>query len=239
MSGSGVLRRALDRLGTGRILVAIGVLLLLNPLYVGMLHLDQPEWTRYEATALHVEDGEVSGGFVADPDIACTDDDYRSCAFERYVHRNGGLEVEDGGIAASIGRGRYRYVFLGDDGFFEPQAMDVIDGSRLTLAPVSAEEALHGASTRVDRAPPVVGAAIDEGTATSHTALDLDGHVFETIRGQYYVLDRVASHGVGPTSDAHWTGQLFEYALIGVLTLLGLAAVAKGQRYRIAHGPRR
>ncbi|MFB6138663.1 MAG: hypothetical protein ABEJ42_10085 [Halobacteriaceae archaeon] len=195
-----------------------------------MLHWDDPTWTRYEAHPVAIENGSVSTA-VNDPDVACLSDAYRTCGLERYTHEHGGVVVNNTLLVENRVHG-YDYVFLGSDGAFETDHVESGETARLTLEPVSAEEMLLGASTPVDRGPPVVGAVISDGSATTREHHDLSGLLFSTGDGEVYTLSAVASASAGgPLSGAF--GRYLELGLTALLAAAGLGLVLRGQRIRV------
>lgn len=69
----------------GTVLIVFGVILLLNPLYIGMLDLDEPNWYRYEASQVTFEDDHVNSSIEVmsfDSEVACLNRDFRVCRLE-------------------------------------------------------------------------------------------------------------------------------------------------------------
>jgi len=76
-------------------LVLLGVVLLAGPVWIPMLHLDDPTY-RYESTRVTVDgsgvafanESVVPAGTTLSEEIACTGESSRECIFERYLARN-------------------------------------------------------------------------------------------------------------------------------------------------------
>jgi len=219
--------------GVGRVLIAVGLVLLLNPLYVGALHLDDPGWNRYDAAEVRFENGSIEGEVldVRDDDVACLNLDFRDCALERHVFATDGARVPDGALS-NLGGGHH-YVYW--EGQFYRTATEERNGSTaLTLSPVEQGVALEAASTPLAAASDVAKRAIRDGPVTTHEPLRSAG---ELVRDgeRYYVVVREAGGGPGPghRASAVRTGRLLEAGLMVLVGAVGLAAMLRSQRYRV------
>lgn len=227
-----------ERVGSGRLLIALGVLLLLNPLYVGALHLDEPNWYRYDAAEVRFEDGTVTGPgavWVADEDVACLDEAYRTCMLEYHV-----FDADDVAVPSPIYPARndgdgHSYAFV--SGQFYRTQLEERNGTRyLTLDPIEQEDALDYASTDLSDAPEVARKAVEGGIVTTREPVPFAGElIHDPETDTYYVLYREASHSLGDRAfgQAKAVGGFFEIALMILFGTIGLAAVLRGQRIRI------
>lgn len=220
------------------LLIALGVLLLLNPLYVGALHLDDPEWFRYDAAAVSFENGTVDGPGameVDEDDVACLNWNYRNCALERHVLEADEVSLSNPNWAArNIGDG-HQYAYL-DGQFYRTTLTTRNDTKYLTLEQLEREQAIQYVSTRLPAAPDLVRKVVDGGTATTREPLDAEGQLFrDDDTGQLYVLHRTASHGLGDAAydRARYEGQILETGLTMLLGAVGLFAILRGQRLRL------
>lgn len=211
---------------------------MLNPLYVGALHLDDPEWYRYDAAAVSFGNGTVSGSNVlsiADDDVACLNRNYRNCVLERHVLDEGGVTTSNPAWAARNTGDGHRYAYL-DGAFYRTTVTDRNGTKFLTLERLERERALGYVSTRLSEAPDPVRTVVDGGTVTTREPLDAEGQLFrDGGSGQLYVLHRTASHGLGgETYDrAQYEGRILETGLMVLLGAVGLFAILRGQRIRI------
>ncbi|WP_135852697.1 hypothetical protein [Halorussus salinus] len=153
-------------------LAILGVLLLLNPMY---LYPDGgPDRVTFELRAERVNASALDdSNLIATGDsavAACTGTAHRrSCLFERRVGANGTLTVEetrlyrdgDGEVAVSAD---YRYVYL-DGEFYEPRAEAVGGSAVLRLERVNRTVLVRAFSTEFEAAPPLVRRAVRNGSA--------------------------------------------------------------------------
>lgn len=232
-----VLARAIDHAGPGRLLIAVGVVCLLNPLYIGVLHLDEPEWYRYEAAELHLrDDGSLDGPLasVNDPDVACLNRAWRDCLFEQHVLDSGDVPVTGAAwMARNSGTG-HEYAYL-DGQFYETTAAEQDGRQSLALEPLDSTQAIAFASTPLDEAIPPVRRAIGGATVTTRQPLAATGHLLQDTDGTFYVLVRVASHSLGEEAfaRAQTEERIVEIGLMTLLGAVGLGLVLRGQRIRI------
>ena len=230
--------RTVDRIGPGRLLIALGVVLLLNPLYIGALHLDEPEWYRYDAAEVRFENGTVTGPgatSVADDDVACLGEAYRNCMLEYHV-----FDADDVAIPSRVFPARndgygHNYAFV--YGQFYRTQLEERNGTRyLTLEPIEREKALSYASTRLSDAPGVARRAVEGGTVTTREPVPFAGELIQDRKtGRFYVLYRQASHSLGSKTfeQAVTEGRFLEIVSMVLLGAFGLAAILRGQRIRI------
>lgn len=217
-----------------QLLIVVGVVLLLNPLYISMLHLDQPNWYRYEASQVTFEDDHVNASFDAtsiDSDVACLSHNYRTCLLERYVLQNGGVNYSSQ-LAAGPGTG-YRYAYI-DGEFYQVQPQGLGGNGTLSLEHLNREKALRDIATPVERTTPAIRKVVQTGNVTRHHTLPGAG---ELIRegNTYYVVYKAAYHvSQGRTYDQKKrTGQLIQAGLMIGGFAVGLWLVLRGQRERV------
>jgi hypothetical protein len=220
--------------------IALGVLLLANPLYVGHFHLDDPNWYRYQpAEVTHGEDGldvpirAFDDG--VDDDVACVRDDHptRACALERVVYDDGSLTAPVGWGEVFIdtyGEHGYQYVYV-DDAFHAVEAHEVGGETVLSLNRTPADEAMADVATPIDRADPQIQRAIRTGSATTHQPVD---GVNQLVRDgdTYYTVYRAAAH---IESGPHTLANLLELGVTIFGMGVGLWLVLRGQRRRVEH----
>lgn len=226
-----------ERVGLGWVLIALGVILLLNPLYIGALHLTEPNWYRYDAAEVRFEDGLIAGpgsSALADDDAACLDKAYRNCVLEYHVITDGEVAVPEAFAHENGGYG-HRYVWW--EGEFYRTATEERNGTTyLTVEPLDRETALGYISTPLSDAPKPVRKAITGGTVTTREPIPTAGElVRDPQTGTLYVLYTEASHSLGSDAlaQAKSTGRIIKSGLMVLLGVVGLAAILKGQRIRI------
>lgn len=216
--------------------IALGVVLLVNPLYVGAFHLAEPNWYRYEATEVTYDDGleydiHVDG---VDDDVACLRDvrPGRACALEHAILGHGGnltAPISWGDFVSTYGSHSYRYAYL-DGAFYAVEATERGDESVLSLNRTPADEAMGDVATRVDHAKPPIRTAVRTGAVESHREI---GGTEQLVRNgdSYYVVYLSAAHVEGP--DTSETGRFLELtaSLLGIV--VGLALALRGQRHRV------
>ena len=172
----------------------------MNPLYVDALHLDQPNWYRYEATevpygpdGLDSSDGPFVDGGV-DDDVACLRGFSRACNLEMGVLERGNLSVEDpdAGAEWAYRADGYDYAYI-DDRFYEVETESRGEGAVLSLNRTSADEAMTHAATPVERASSPIRKAIRTGEVETRRELDGANQLWSD-GDTYHVVYEVASH---------------------------------------------
>lgn len=154
-------------------LAILGVLLLLNPVYLYPHGGPQEKTLQFEAERVGTSDlGDVSILDVADSSVlVCTGTtNRRECLFERRVGTNGSLTVEnvtfyrteDGEMRSYT---HYLYVYL-DGGFYEPRAEETNGSVVLRLERVNETTVTQTFTTEFEHALPVLQRAIENGSAT-------------------------------------------------------------------------
>lgn len=218
--------------------IALGVLLLANPLYVGHLHLDDPNWYRYEAAEVsYGEDGlDVPPDAVQDgieDEVACLRNDRptRACALEQVVHDDGNLTapVRWGSVfIETYGPHGYQYVYV-DDAFRAVEARQVGDETILSLNRTPADEAMRDVSTPIFRADPKIQRAIRSESVKTHQPLDGANQLVRD-GDTYYTVYEAAAH---VESGPHTLRNLLESGVMASGMGVGLWLVLRGQRRRI------
>lgn len=216
--------------------IALGVVLLVNPLYVGAFHLDEPNWYRYEATEVTYDDRlefDVHADGV-DDEIACVRDVHpgRACALEHAVYGHGGnltAPIPWGDFIATYQPFGYRYAYLHGE-FYAVEATERGDETVLSLNRTPADEAMADVATRIDRVAPPIRTAVRTGTVETHR--EIDGTTQLVRDGDsYYVVYRAAAQIEGP--DTSESGRFLELVVSLLGIVLGLALVLRGQRRRV------
>ncbi|WP_115863576.1 hypothetical protein [Halorussus litoreus] len=216
--------------------IALGVLLLANPLYVGHLHLDDPNWYRYESSEVTYDGSSIDVDIHVDgvdDDVAClaAPTPSRACALEYAVHEDGNLTAPVGWghiFTRNYGRLGYRYAFV-EDGFYEVEAREVGDETVLSLNRTPADEAMRSVATPISRAAPQVRQAIRSESVKTHQPLDGANQLIRD-GNTYYVVYRAAAH---IESGPHPLRNLLESGVTAFGMGVGLWLVLKGQRRRI------
>ena len=220
-------------------MIALGVLLLLSPLYVDLLALGEPTY-RYERVQVAYVDGEVEYTSPGeDPffpmlevaDVACLPGSSRTCQFEQFLLSDENATVPTDNTGASLRAFTdYEYVYVerNDEGqFYRPDtAGDDESTWRLTLEPVPAERALAEAATFYADASRPVRRGVLTGNVTTHHELAGANELVEE-DGDYYFLHMV---GASPPRGGE---RLFKFALVAGGVAAGLLLVLRGQRRRM------
>lgn len=216
------------------LLITFGVALLLNPVYIGTLQLDQPNWYRYEASQVTFEDDHANTSIDVmsiDSDVACLNRNYRTCLLERYVLQNGGVNYSSR-LAAGPGSG-YRYAYI-DGEFYRVQPQELGGNGTLSLEHLKHKEALESISTPVEYTTPAIRTAVQMGNVTTHRTLAGAGELIWD--GKHYYVVHKAAYQVynGRTYDRKKRiGQLVQGGLMIGGIAGGLWLVLWGQRERL------
>lgn len=223
--------RSLPSRHRGSILVALGFVLLLNPLIVGGLDLGDPDRYRYEAgrVAFH-GNGTVDVPIKAhrvDSDVPCLDTlPSRSCVLERAIHADGGITYD--GPPRDFISTEYQYVFVYGEGFYRPISEELPNETvRYDLRRVPMTEALDYAATPIDRASPGVRRAIRSGSFETSDELPGANELVRADDGHYVVYP--AAYRVEDGSERSPFVVVFQW----VLGFLGGWLVLGGQRRRV------
>lgn len=221
-----------SRLHGDHLLIAVGVVLLCNPLYVGALDLDEPNWYRYEAAEVEFTDDGIEGTVVGDVDgdVACLDRRYRICQLEHHVH-DANVSYPDR-MAAGPGPG-YRYAYL-DGEFYRVQPQSLGGDGELSHEHLPREEALAHVSTPLADASSAVREAVTSGSVETHRPLD-GANELVAHDGRHYVVRRTGAEVFnGDAYDRKRTeGRVIEGGLTVLGIVVGLALVLRGQRRRL------
>lgn len=217
----------------GTLTVLLGFVLLLNPFVVGYFDIGDPD--RYEYEAYEVSFTEQGTAEIpselhrVDPQIACLDHYLwsRSCVLERALHENGGLSYD--GPPSNFIDQEYEYVFVWEEGFYEPVAEELDDDTvRYDMRLVPTSEALDGVATEYEHADRTIQHTIRNGNYTARDPLDGTNKLVER-DGRYYVVDGFTGwedDGDGGRSDlvvlAQW-----------LLGIAGARLILEGQRTRV------
>lgn len=238
----GMLRRIIDpiisRIHSGWLLIGLGVILLLNPLYIGMFHIDEPNWYRYDAAEITFENDTVNGQTAAidDHDIACLSKAWRNCLFEHYVLSEDEIAIPlDPSAYLTSNQGSHRYAFLHGD-FYRTTTEQRNGTEYLTVEQVDSTTALDAASTPLSEVSDSVRQVVKGGTVTTRDELRIEGELIQDQdTDRFYVLYQEASHQLGPGTleERKAEGRIFEIGLMIFLGVVGLVAVLRGQRHRI------
>ena len=233
---------------TAALKIALGVLLLVNPLYIDGLGFAHPNSYRYEATEVSYNE---STGYLdvdvhangIDSDVACLGDPIptRTCTLEYAIHERGNLTVNVSwaGHVRNYGPNGYHYAFV-DGAFYEVESEEVGDESgtaRLTLNRTPAAKAMRTIATPVWEVSPPVRKAVETGSAKTHYRLD-GANELVAHGDSYYVVYRATAHVTD--SEAYHSGEERNTARETAFTLfgigVGLALVLNGQRERVRAG---
>ncbi|GGN93052.1 MULTISPECIES: hypothetical protein [Haloarcula] len=204
--------------------LGLGLLLVLNPLFVYTLGLGEPT---YEYRAVEVTPVGDSVEFETRPHPAYRMQPVRgvdcvrlrgsySCYLSESLAKRGRATVN---VTRYETTPRARYVRL-DDGFYRRSATEHGEAVTLSLERVSAATVLDTVSSSFEYVSPPVAAAIEDGTARSH--VEEDGAKFVEADGRYYY---VAARQVDGGVEGRWW-----VSSLGVL--VGLAALRRGRRIR-------
>ncbi|QCC52018.1 hypothetical protein [Halapricum salinum] len=214
----------------GTILLLVGLFLLLNPqLTAGLAETDADQYG-YESFQITVtEDGTLETSekiFSIDSDAACLDIPItRACILEQAVYDDGGIVYA--GPSSFIERS-YSYVYVHDEGFFEPVERERSDGRvHYGHDPVDASTAMDRISTPIDRASVDAREAIEQGTFGTTDEIR-DANELIQVDGEYYVVDRTSYDSAG--DDGTWVTLLIRW-LPG---LLGFGLLLVGHFLQVA-----
>lgn len=218
----------------GGLLIVAGFALLVNPFVVGALDIGDPDSYTYEPKEVtFYDDGTydgADGASVAEPSVACLDGRLpsRPCTLEGAVHANGGITYD--ALPQRLLATDYRYVYVWDEGFFEPVAEELENGTyEYGLEPVPRSSALETVATPIDDASRGVRNAIETGQHRTSDPLDGAGELV-VHDGNYYV--------VTATSYRTTTGERRDIviALQWIAGIGGALLVLRGQRRRVTGG---
>ena len=220
----------------GTLTVLLGFVLLLNPFVVGYFDVGDPDRYQYRAHEVQFHENgtvdvpiDVNG---VDPEVACLDHYFytRACVLEQAVHETGGLSY-DGPPNNFIDRD-YDYVFVWDEGFYEPVAEEIdADRVRYDMRPVDTGEALDEVATEYEDADRTIQYTIRNGNHTVRDSIDGTNELIER-NGRYYVVDGFPGwedDGDGGRSDLVVLGQW-------VFGIAGARLILEGQRTRVEAG---
>ncbi|SIR51597.1 hypothetical protein SAMN05421858_2597 [Haladaptatus litoreus] len=120
--------------------ISVGLLLLLNPLYIGSLHLDDPTY-RYERVGIEFTDGgyqtdeqSTLGLEQIDSDVACLRGyPTHSCQLERYLYNDGNATVPTNYRFSGVDRD-YSAVFVNGQ-FYESWGIEQNETWYMSLKP--------------------------------------------------------------------------------------------------------
>jgi hypothetical protein len=207
------------------LLIGVGVVLLLNPLYIGMFQIDQ-NWHRYEASPVTFTDSGINGSGeirVYDSDVACLNRQYRTCLLEYHVKQQGGISYPSS-WAAGPGFG-YEYAYL-DGEFYQVLPPNNIAGNgTLRLQHLAREVALKEIATPLKETTSEIQNAVKTGQVTTNQPLSGAGELIR--KGEtYYVVYEAASQYSA-------SGQSVETGLMIGGIAVGFWLVFKGQRRRV------
>ncbi|WP_459193366.1 hypothetical protein [Halosimplex sp. J119] len=215
----------------GALYVVVGFALLLNPLVVGALDLGDPDSYTYEPKEITFYDNgtydAADGADAADPRVACLDDSLptRSCTLERAVHANGGVMYD--GLPQRILSTDYWYVYVWDEGFFEPTSADWgNDTYEYGLEPVARSQALDYVAVSSDEASTGVRRALETGQYRTSDPLD-GADELVAHDGDYYV---VTATSYSTTDEERRNVVIFLQWIAGIA---GAWLVLRGQRLRV------
>ncbi|QLH80625.1 hypothetical protein [Halosimplex pelagicum] len=218
----------------GGLLIVAGFALVLNPFVVGALDLGDPDSYTYEPKEVTFYDNGTYGAPIGvdeiDPRVACLGYPLsRSCALERAVHADGGI-TSDAYPLAVVRYGRYYYVHVWGEGFFDTEAEELANGTvEYGLEPVEQSRVLDSIAVSSDDASRGVRRALETGQFRTSDPLD-DADELVAHDGSYYVVTEVASRTT--------TGERRDIviALQWVAGIAGALLVLRGQRRRVAAG---
>ena len=217
------------------LMVAVGVVLLLNPAY--LYPHGGPQRVTYEFQADRADGlGELDAD-VWDVDdsavLRCTGTIHRrACLLERQLGANGTLTVtnatlyrdEQDRIRLSTG---YRYVHL-RSGFYEPRVNESNGSVVLRLARVNRTTVVRDLATEYEYAPPVIQHAVDNGSAA--VTISVSDLTPRTVRRQEL---RYAAPAIVKKGDSYYAVRQVRYTsrrffLAKHLTLIRMVAVFAG-----------
>lgn len=212
--------------------ISVGLLLLLNPLYIGFFHLGDPTY-RYERVEIELTDdgyrtADQSLGLERiDSDVACLRGyPTRACQFERFLHEGGNGTVPSNFRFHHAGR-EYSAVLL-DGQFYKPRSVERNETWYMTLEPASKGETLKRVSTAYAAAPAPIQHAVRTGSVSTHRE---PGMTNELVRrdGNYYVVTERYSE----KQEASGVGWLLHHLLLVGGIVAGFFFVLRGQRLRV------
>ncbi|WP_209452230.1 SH2 domain-containing protein [Halosimplex halophilum] len=218
----------------GTLVVVAGFALLLNPFVVGAFDIGDPDSYTYEPKEVTFHDNGTydtpDATSVAEPMVACLDGHLpsRSCTLEGAVHVNGGITYD--ALPQRLLATDYRYVYVWNEGFFEPVAEELGNGTyEYGLEPVPQSSALESVATPIEDASRGVRRAVETGQYRTSDPLD-DADELVEHDGDYYV--------VTATSYRTTTGERRDIviALQWVAGIGGGLLVLRGQRRRVTAG---
>ncbi|ELZ29214.1 hypothetical protein C475_03319 [Halosimplex carlsbadense 2-9-1] len=216
----------------GTLLIVVGFALLVNPFVVGALDIGDPDSYTYEPGRVTFYDNgtydAADPADVIDPKVACLDDQLptRSCMLERAVHANDGVVYD--GLPQRILGTDYWYVYVWDEGFFEPTSLDRGNGTyEYGLEPAEQSQALDYVAVSSEDASTGVRRALETGQFRTSDPLD-DADELVAHDGSYYV--------VTATSYSTTDGERRDIvvALQWIAGIAGGWLVLQGQRLRVA-----
>lgn len=216
----------------GLIYVVLGFALLATPLVVGHYDLADPDRYQYEAGEVTFYDNGTYDmprhAEGLDSDVACLMAylPSRSCMLERGIHANDGIYYQDG-LSEQWLSEEYHYVFVYGEGFHEPVAEELSNGTvRYDVESVRRTEALDAVSTPIHRASPGVRAAVQAGQFETRDQLDGANELVRTEDGLYVVYAATSLRESGERSPRV---VVLQWALV----VLGALLVLRGQRHRV------
>ncbi|WP_435155718.1 hypothetical protein [Haladaptatus sp. DFWS20] len=211
--------------------ISVGLVLLLNPLYIGLLHLDDPTY-RYQQVEVEFTDGgyrtderSLLGVERIDSDVACLRGyPTRACQFERFLYNGGNGSVPTNYRFRHAGRD-YSAVFVNGQ-FYRPRGIERNGTWYMTLEPASKEEVLKGVTTPYADAPVSIRHAVRTGNVSTHREIEMTN---ELVRkdGTYSVI-RLADK-----AEASNSKRLLHYLFLVGGVVVGFFHVLRGQRLRV------
>lgn len=182
-----------------RVALLLGVVLLLNPLVVGVTDVGDPDRYRYEAATVVGQDGSIDVPLEVqrvDDDVLCLDQPItRTCMLERAALARGGLVYD--GLPAQVLDRDYEYLYdevNGTDRFYRPITTETAGGEiRYTHERVPLRTALREVSVSLAMASAPVERAIEEGAVITSDPLPGANRLVRT-GSTYVVVHRVAMH---------------------------------------------
>jgi hypothetical protein len=215
----------------GEAAIAVGFVLLLNPLIVGAFDIGDPDRYRYEASEVSFS---ANGTYAfsthpvaLDSDVACFGDvPSRSCVLERAIHANGGITYD--GPTKQFIHNEYSYVHIWEDGFFRPVSEARETGTvRYGLEAVPQEEALRYIATPLERTDRGVRTAIETGAYETSDELPGANELVRADEGYYVVYPTVVQEHLGAERS------LTVVVLQWLLGTAGAVLILRGQRHRV------
>lgn len=207
------------------IAVALGILLVFTPHFVGHLHLGDPTY-RYEAVEVEPTSdgfewrGDYPGGGL-DDDVACVGPLQRVCPLEQLLLTNNvttryAITGEPSG---------YSYIYVPENGFYRATSERRGGDTRLLLEAVSSEKVFRRTATQMKYVERPIRKAIKSESGTTRRSL-LDENKLVRDGGAYYV---VTEHLVSHSTQAERRGKQIE-ALSSVLgPAVGIVLILWGQ----------